>query len=98
MTAASIPEHIQPTCIADMSTEQIDKLLESIRERRLRAAKHYEEAQAAKALVAEEKARASLEKQLEMCEGNLSRVDKALDALETRVNKIRALRLEIGID
>lgn len=97
-TPDDIPEHITPQAIYQMTAEAHDKLLEQIRERRLSSVRQYEAAQKAAAEAADEKARLTLFKQCEMCEANILRVDKALDALETRVNKIRALRLELNLD
>lgn len=94
----TVPEHITPQAIYQMTDAQHEKLLEGIRTRRLSAVRQYEAAQKAAAEAKDEKARLSLFKQCEMCESNIIRVDKAIDALETRVNKIRALRLELGLD
>lgn len=94
----TLPEHITPQSIYQMNDEQLEKLLDDIRDRRLSSVRLYEEAQRAAQEAAEEKARLALFKQCEMCEKNIIRVDKALEALETRVNKMRALRLELGLD
>lgn len=94
----TVPEFITPQAIFQMNGDALDALLEGIRKRRLNAAKQHEAAvQAAKA-IADDKARLSLLKQAEMLSNNLVRVDKALEAVEDRVNKIRALRLELGIE
>ena len=99
MTAPPIaPEHITPKSLLDMSGDQIDTLIEFLQERRLTAVRHYEQAVAAAKEASDEIARDKLEKQCDMCAGNIARVDKALEALESRVNKIRALRLELGLD
>lgn len=94
----SIPEHITPKAIYQMNSDALDALLSGIRKRRLQAAQAHQEAMAAAKEAADDKARLSLLKQCEMCEGNITRVDKALEALEARINKIRALRLELGLD
>lgn len=94
----TVPEHITPRALYDMTAEQQEKLLEGIRERRLSSVRQYEEAQKAAQEAADDKARLALFKQCEMCEKNFIRVDKALTALEERVNKMRALRLELGLD
>lgn len=93
-----IPEHITPRALYQMSFDEMEKLLEGIRKRRLSAVRQHEEAVRIAKEATDEKARISLYKQCEMCEKNIERVDKALDALETRVNKMRALRLELGLD
>lgn len=93
-----VPEHITPKAIYQMSSDAIDALLEGIRKRRLSAAKQHEAAMQAAKEVADDKSRLQLLKQAEMLSNNLVRVDKALEAAEDRVNKIRALRLELGIE
>lgn len=98
MTHDTVPEHIKPATILDMTSDELDKLIEDIRKRRLKPVRLHEAAMQAAQDAADEKARLSLLKQCEMCASNIVRVDKAIDALETRVNKIRALRLELGLD
>lgn len=98
MTDTPNPEHITPRAIYQMDNDALDMLLDTVRERRLSSVRQYEAAQNAAKEAADEKARLDLFKQCEMCANNIVRVDKALDALETRVNKIRALRLELGLD
>ena len=94
----SVPEFITPQAIYQMTAEQHDALLDAIRERRLSAVHQYEAAQKAAQEAADDKARITLFRQCEMCENNITRVDKAIEALEARVNKMRALRLELGLD
>ena len=94
----SAPEHITPVALYQMDDAAIETLLEGIRDRRLSSVRMYEAAQKAAAEAKDEKARLDLMKQCEMCSKNIERVDKAIDALETRVNKMRALRMELGLD
>lgn len=94
----TIPEHITPQSIFDMSTDALDALLEGIRERRLSAARQHAEAVAAAKAVADDKARLQLLKQCEMLSNALMRLETQIENIETRVNKVRALRLELGID
>lgn len=94
----SIPEHITPISLYQMSPDAIETLMEGIRKRRLSAARQYEAALVAAKEASDERARLSLMKQCEMACNNIARVDKAIEALEDRVNKIRALRLELGLD
>lgn len=93
-----IPEHISPRALYNMSSDELDKLLDGIRERRLSSVRQYEAAVAAAKEAADEKARLALLKQCDMCHNAIVRADKALSALEERVNKMRALRLELGLD
>lgn len=92
------PEHISPRAIYNMTGDELDTLLDGIRERRLSSVRQYEAAQKAAKEAADEKARNALLKQCDMCHNTIVRVDKALASLEERVNKIRALRLELGLD
>jgi flagellar hook-associated protein FlgK len=98
MTDVTPPEHITPAALYQMNAEQLDKLLEDIRERRLSSVRMYEEAKRAAKEASDEKARNDLMKQAEMCANNLARVDKALASLDTRINKMRVLRMELGLD
>lgn len=90
-------EWIDPKNIISMTEEQVDKMMEGIRERRLIAVQTYNQIMAEKERVREERARESLESQAKMLEGNIARVDKALAALDKRVDKIRALRIQVGL-
>lgn len=94
----TIPEHITPRAMYDMPSAEFDALLEAIRERRLHAVRVHEQAMALAKEQADAKAKEALWKQCEMLANNMERVQKALDAMDERVNKIRALRLELGID
>lgn len=94
----TVPEHIVPHDIYKMDTDALEDMLEALRKRRLKSVHEYEAAQKAAQEAEEEKSRNALLKQTEMCVNNITRVTKALDALEVRVNKIRALRLELGLD
>ena len=91
-------EFITPKALYSMNDDAIEDMLEQLRDRRLSAVRLHEQALKAAQEAADEKARLSLFKQCEMATGNITRVDKALDALEKRINKIRALRLELGLD
>lgn len=86
---------IELTDLTKMSNEDLDALITNIRERRLAPIKAYNDA-----LLLKEQARvAGLEKQLdkalEMFDKERDRADKAIEKLEARALKIRALRLEI---
>lgn len=93
-----IPEHITPEAMYQMAPGDVEKMLEGIRKRRLSAVRQYEAALVAAKEASDEKARVSLMKQCDMLYNNLERVDKAISTLEDRVNKVRALRLELGLD
>lgn len=80
--------------ITEMSDEQIDQLLTTMRERRLSIVRVKQEAEMAKHAVRVEHLRERIHKQLGMLQKELDAADKALDKAELRVFKIRALRLE----
>lgn len=96
--AEQIPEHIEPKSIRDMTGDELEELLVSIRASRLRGAQIHAEAMQAAKEASDERARASLEAQCTMLQANIERVDKAIIAMDARINKIRALRLELGLD
>jgi len=98
MTDVTQPEHITPAALYQMSGDQLDALLVGIRERRLSSVRMYEEAQRISKDNADAKARNDLMKQAEMCASNLERVDKALAALDLRINKMRVLRMTLELD
>lgn len=81
--------------VLEMSDESIDAMLLTMRERRLSIVRVKQEAELAKRSILIEHAREKLSKQLQMLVKELTAVDKALDKAESRVFKIRALRLEI---
>ena len=99
MSAATteVPDFITPVDVSAFDEAQLETLLEDIRERRLRAVRVYEQALADAKTLADDRARISLKKQIEMLRANLERVDKALAALDDRVQKVRALRLSLGL-
>lgn len=97
VTEGDVPEHINPRDISAMDDAALDAMLDEIRARRLKSLAVYEAAKAAAQQTKDHKAGVMLLTQCELCEANIARVDKALDALETRVNKIRALRLQLGV-
>jgi hypothetical protein len=70
-------------------------LLDAMRERRLRAAALFAEAQEMKAKARSERVREMLDKQIEMYHKDIAQCDKVLAKLDARANKIRALRLEL---
>lgn len=93
-----VPEWIMPTDITRVTDDDIVKYLEGIRERRLRAVRVYKKLQAEKERIEDERTRDRLDKEVVQLGKGLARVDKAIDALEDRASKIRALKLQLGID
>ena len=81
--------------ISKMSDEQLDAMIHIIRERRLKPVRDFEEMSALKAEAIRQGLNKQLNKQLEMIEKELSRADKAIEKIELRAIKLRALKLEI---
>tara|TARA_R100000656_G_scaffold123991_1_gene101231 strand:+ start:1048 stop:1335 length:288 start_codon:yes stop_codon:yes gene_type:complete len=86
---------IKLTNISEMSDEELDALIHNIRERRLKPVRDYEELSTLKAEAIKQDLGKQLTRQLDMFEKELARVDRALDKVEVRAIKLRALKLEI---
>jgi hypothetical protein len=96
--ADDIPEHIEPRSLTDFNSDELEALLTRVRAARLRGAQIHAEAMAAAKMARDDKAREQLETQCGMLQAGIERVDKAVEAMDARINKIRALRLELGLD
>jgi len=81
-----------------MSSDDIDAMIDAVRERRLKAVRIYEQALVDAKAASDDRARLQLVKQAEMLANNVDRLDKAINAAEARAHKIRALRLELGLE
>jgi len=81
--------------ISKMDDATIEAMLHNIRERRLKPVRVYEEMSLLQAAARRENLDKTLAKQLGMFEKEIARVDAAIDKLEKRSIKLRALRLEI---
>jgi len=87
-----------PIALADLTTmshTEREMLVIGIRERRLRPVKAYEELTLMKAEARKEQLEEQWTKVLAMFSKELIRADKALEKLELRHNKLRAIELEI---
>ena len=78
-----------------MSSDELDELIEAIRERRMEPVRHFEEAQRLEREQRQSKLTEQLKKQNELFMKELERVDRGLDKLTTRSVKIRTIRLEM---
>jgi primosomal protein N'' len=87
---------LQPT-LADMTTEELEQRLESVRARRVVAAMEYLAGQNLKLEVEKDKAHRKLKAHYEMLEKELERCDRAIFALENRIAAIEMLRQEVGL-
>lgn len=87
-----------PIELADLTkldTDERENLLLGIRERRLYAAKIYEEAKSLKEAAAREKCLERLEHELEMFAKEAVRADRAIEKLEKRITNLRGIEMEI---
>lgn len=83
--------------LSTMSDEDIEALITNIRERRMKPVKIYEEMSLMQAAARREQLENQLNKQLEMFAKELDRVDRAIDKIEQRSTKLRAIRLELEV-
>ena len=93
-----IPDFITPKTINDMNDDQLEQMLNLIRLRRMQSTMVYERTKAEKDALAQNKARDMLEKKAEQVWNELDKVFKNLDKLELRVNELRGLRVQAGLD
>ena len=87
-----------PIALADltkMSPQEREALIVTIRDRRQRPVRAYEEVSLMRSEARKEQLEKTWSKQLEMFEKDLKRADKAMDTLVARGTKLRALELEI---
>ena len=87
-----------PIALADltqMSEDERELLVNQIRERRLAPVRAYEELSLMQAAARKEQLEKQWTKALEMFQKHLARADKAMETLEKRGTKLRAINLEI---
>jgi hypothetical protein len=94
----TIPNFITPQTILDMSDEVFEKLLASIRIKRLAATLIYQKSMEEKANLANAKLAAAMEKKCDQIIKELEGTFKKFEKLELRINELRALRLQAGLD
>jgi hypothetical protein len=95
MKLADQPHH--RLTIDELTTEQVDALLEVIREKRLKSVRNYAEAQHLKDLYAAGKTRAKLDKKLKMFEKLNKTILTQTDKLEKYAIDLKTLMLELSI-
>ncbi len=81
--------------LTQMSEDERERLVNKIRERRLAPVRAYEELTTAQALVRKDKLEEMWTKQMVMFCKDLARADKAMETLEKRGTKLRAIKLEV---
>ena len=87
-----------PIALADltqMTEDERELLVTRIRERRLAPVRAYEELSLMQAEARKEQLEKQWAKQLEMFQKDLARADKAVETLEKRGTRLRAINLEI---
>jgi 2-hydroxychromene-2-carboxylate isomerase len=82
--------------IASMTNDDIEALVHNIRERRMKPIRDYEEMTEMRRLALKEGLEKQFDKQIEMFTKELERANRAVDKLEERSIKLRALRMQIA--
>lgn len=95
-TSTTPPNFIQPKTIANMSDKEIDDMLDAIRVRRKQKLVIYQQELEQKERMTRAKLETQFTKAVEQAEKRYEALDKALENFERSINKLRALRLEIG--
>jgi len=93
-----IPEFINQADISKLNDEQLDQLINLIRLRRLTSTMLYERTMRDKEQLTLSKAREQLERKCVQVFKELDRSFTVLEKLELRVNEMRALRIQCGLD
>lgn len=87
---------IHRATLSELSIEQIEALVESMRERRMRSHTAYQAAQAAKLKIKQEKDAARYEKLLGMAQKKIDSIDKAHESLSKYLNEMKVMELVLG--
>jgi hypothetical protein len=93
-----IPEFISQADISRLTDDQLDQLINLIRLRRLNSTLIYERTMREKEQLSMSKAREQLEKKCGQVFKELDRALSVLEKLELRINEMRALRIQAGLD
>lgn len=96
-TEQATPDFITRMDIMKMSDEDLDKLLEAIRIRRMISHAKYSQTMAEKEAIAEERARVRLEKKADQILRKINVINKHDEDLEKYINELRGLRLQAGL-
>lgn len=92
-----LPDFVRPIDIIDMNDEQLEALLNLVRVRRLTSTMIYERTQEEKTELRETRAKEQLEVKCEQVWKELDRTFKNLEKLEQKINEMRALRIQAGM-
>jgi hypothetical protein len=93
-----LPEFISQQDISTMTDDQLDQLINLIRLRRLNSTLIYERTMREKEQLTLSKAREQLDKKCGQVWKELDRALTVLEKLELRINEMRALRIQAGLD
>jgi uncharacterized protein YlxW (UPF0749 family) len=96
MPETNIPDNpIDRADIDQLTDEQLDEMLQVIRDRRLKLLRAFEEAETLREAELEDDQRDDLEKMLQTINTDMKSLDTKIEKIEKKINKIRALRLAI---
>lgn len=93
-----LPEFIQPSDISTMSDDTLDQLINIIRLRRLNSTMLYERTMREREQLTMSKAREQLDKKCVQVYKCIDTALNNLEKLELRINEMRALRIQAGLD
>lgn len=96
MLSASADTPAHRALVSELSIPEIEKLVDEMRERRMRAQNAFQIAQEAKAKIKLEKDKARYEHLLQMFDKKLVAVDKSLEVLGKYLNELKVLELVCG--
>lgn len=90
-----MPDFIERLDVSQLSDNELDRLIQERQERRLKVRREYEQLLEEKKQAQSAKWKDELDKQLRMFEKDFKMIDNALERLEKRSNKVKALRIQL---
>lgn len=87
---------IHRATLSELPLDEIEKLVESMRERRMRSYTAYQIAMEAKKTIKLENDKLRYDKLLDMYQKKLDSVDKNLDAMSKYLNEMKVMELVLG--
>lgn len=93
-----IPDFITRVDISQMNDAQLDDLVNAIKTRRMSSFIVYQQTVADKEQAASDKALIALDKEMGQILKVLNTIDGNIEKLETRINKVRGLRIQAGLN
>lgn len=97
-TKPAVPEFITASDIDAMTDDELDTMLAAIRTRRMNSYLIYKQTKDEKDQLERDKARLKIEKKCEQIIKVLNAIDDRMEKLETRINELRGLRLQAGME